>query len=321
MTALKKIFVVDDNLTSLNICKDILKPYYDAYTIPSAAKLFEVLERLVPDLILLDVAMPETDGYETARFLKSKPQYKDIPIIFVTTRDDEESELKGFTLGAIDYVIKPISAPLLLKRIETHLSVHELKNSLAATVARLENAVGAFDAVQVTMSAMFEASPHANILFDDKFNLADCNPVALKFFGYKTKEALFAGFLKSVTESIPAFQPDGRASIPLSERLVSAVKNGACKFETEMFVSGAKRNLSVEFKRIPYKNSFAVVGYVLDVSEMYERAAELAAAYEKNELQITKLNAVVKATKIGVWDITIIDNDPVNPKNVFSWSD
>ena len=134
----KKIIIVDDNLTSLNICKNVLKPHYEVYPAPSAAKLFDLLERFIPDLILLDVAMPDLDGYETARFLKSNNKYKEILIIFLTTKYDEESELEGLSLGAVDYIAKPIVAPLLLKRLETHLSLYDYKNQLQELNASIQ---------------------------------------------------------------------------------------------------------------------------------------------------------------------------------------
>jgi len=75
-----------------------------------------------PDLILLDVEMPEMNGHEAAQKLKGDDNLKAIPFIFLTSRDDEESIKKGFDLGAVDYIPKPIVAPVLLERIEKHLS-------------------------------------------------------------------------------------------------------------------------------------------------------------------------------------------------------
>jgi putative two-component system response regulator len=117
----KRIFLVDDNLSNLTTGKNMLKMFYEVYPMPSADKLFECMERIVPDLILLDVEMPEIDGYEAIRRLKSAADSAEIPVIFLTSRRDEGSELEGLNLGAVDYVFKPFSAPLLLKRIETQL--------------------------------------------------------------------------------------------------------------------------------------------------------------------------------------------------------
>ena len=126
----KKIIAVDDSLTNLSALKNILKPFYEVFTASSAAKMFELLNKIMPDLILIDVEMPELSGYEAVRFLKSNRDYAHIPIIFVTSKSDEESEIEGLELGAVDYINKPYAAPLLLKRIETHLMSSEHEKEL-----------------------------------------------------------------------------------------------------------------------------------------------------------------------------------------------
>ena len=125
-----KIIVVDDNATNLTACKSILKPFYGVYPAQSALKMFELLEMVHPDLILLDVDMPNMNGYEAAELLKGNEKYRNIPIIFLTARRDEESEVKGLSLGAVDYIFKPFVSQPLLKRIETHLSLIECQNEL-----------------------------------------------------------------------------------------------------------------------------------------------------------------------------------------------
>ena len=126
----KTIFLVDDDLTNLTIGNNTLNPYYNILTMNSGARLLKMLENHTPDLILLDVEMPEMSGYETIRILKSREETRDIPVIFLTGHSDGESELQGLSLGAIDYIIKPFSPPLLLKRIEVHLLVESQKKAL-----------------------------------------------------------------------------------------------------------------------------------------------------------------------------------------------
>jgi len=122
-----KIIVVDDNLDILSVIRNILKDNYEVYPCPGAAKMFVVLEHIMPDLILLDVEMPGMNGYEAARKLKSSALYKEIPIIFLTSMLDEQSEIEGLSIGAVDYIRKPIVVPLFLQRIKTHLSLIEQK--------------------------------------------------------------------------------------------------------------------------------------------------------------------------------------------------
>jgi signal transduction histidine kinase len=125
MTNLKKIIVVDDNIENLTAVKSTLKEIYEVYPCPSAQKMFEILEHITPDLILLDVEMPEMNGYETARKLKGTELFKEIPIIFLTSMNDAKNEIEGLNIGAVDYIHKPFLAPLLIRRIRTHLSLIE----------------------------------------------------------------------------------------------------------------------------------------------------------------------------------------------------
>lgn len=126
----KTVFLVDDSMTNLTIGKKALSGTYDVFTLDSGAVMFEMLENITPDLILLDVDMPEMDGYEAIKQLKANENTANIPVIFLTRMNEEDMELKGLSLGAIDYITKPFSTPRLLKRIEVHLLVEEQKREL-----------------------------------------------------------------------------------------------------------------------------------------------------------------------------------------------
>jgi len=126
----KKIFVVDDNETTLTACKQILKPHYEVFPIPSATKMFELLEHVVPDIILLDVSMPDMDGYEAAVRLKKEDRYKSVPIIFLSARIDPKSEMLGLSAGALDYIHKPFVSELLLRRLDIYLSMMDYQKIL-----------------------------------------------------------------------------------------------------------------------------------------------------------------------------------------------
>ena len=136
-----RIILVDDDMTNLTMGRNMLKAFYEVYPAPSAAKLFEILENVLPDLILLDIAMPEVNGYETIKKLKADARFADIPVIFLTAKSDESSELEGFNLGAVDYVSKPFSGPLLQKRIENQLLIIRQKRDLKDYAENLEDRV------------------------------------------------------------------------------------------------------------------------------------------------------------------------------------
>ena len=124
------IFLVDDCVVNLNVGKGALYPKYTTITIPSGSKLFLALEKVKPDLILLDIEMPGMSGYEAIKRIKSDPDTIDIPVIFLTSKSTVADELEGLSLGAVDYITKPFSPPLLLKRVELHLLLQSQKNEL-----------------------------------------------------------------------------------------------------------------------------------------------------------------------------------------------
>jgi len=126
----KTIFLVDDDMTNLTIGKKALAGTYNVFTLNSGQVMLNMIENITPDLILLDVKMPEMDGYQAIEKLKENKNTADIPVIFLTALSAEETELKGLSLGAIDYITKPFSPPLLLKRLEVHLLVEEQKHEL-----------------------------------------------------------------------------------------------------------------------------------------------------------------------------------------------
>ena len=137
----KTIFVVDDNDTNLAAAKEALKGHYRVMTMPSAAKMFAMMEKLMPDLILLDIEMPDMDGFETLSCLKKSKSV--VPVVFLTSLHDAEVEAKGFQLGVIDFITKPFSAPVLINRIKTHLEIDELIRERTAQLqqktAQLQN--------------------------------------------------------------------------------------------------------------------------------------------------------------------------------------
>ena len=123
------IILVDDTAINLTIGETILAEQYTVLTALSAEKLFCILDNIIPDMILLDIVMPEMDGYEVIKNLKSKPKTKDIPVIFLTGRTDPSDEEKGLSLGAVDYIKKPFKPDFLLKRIEVCLKLYKKKTA------------------------------------------------------------------------------------------------------------------------------------------------------------------------------------------------
>jgi putative two-component system response regulator len=138
---MKTTFIVDDSDMSLLLAKEALEDYYNVLTVPSGEKMFKLLEKITPDLILLDIEMPEMDGFEVLKKLKSNPLYKDIPVIFLTNYREGKIETFGFELGVVDFISKPFSTPVLLNRIKTQLDIDGLIRERTERVRHLQNSI------------------------------------------------------------------------------------------------------------------------------------------------------------------------------------
>lgn len=148
----KTILMIDDVKLNLATARDVLKDKYILYEALSAKEGFAVLEKLIPDLILLDIVMPEMDGYEMITQLKASRRLRRIPVIFLTAETDPKSEVKGFDLGAADFIGKPFVAEVMKRRIETQLELAQYQQSLEKIV---EQKVEENERLQDMLSAGF----------------------------------------------------------------------------------------------------------------------------------------------------------------------
>jgi diguanylate cyclase (GGDEF)-like protein len=134
MNSEKTILIVDDSELNIQVLSDILKEksYRIALAI-SGRMALEFVEMKKPDLILLDIMMPELDGFEVCRHLKSKPETRSIPIIFISGLDKSKDIVRGFKAGAVDYIVKPFQKEVVLARVNTHLKLNETQKKLKKT--------------------------------------------------------------------------------------------------------------------------------------------------------------------------------------------
>ncbi len=126
-----KIMVVDDSPLIHKIVKRVLNEKYDAISFTSGSEAVAALDEVKPDLVLLDVEMPELDGFETIKLMRQNPVMEGVPIIFLTAKTDVDFECMAFELGAVDYINKPFANQLLLKRVEIHLTHAVQRRTLA----------------------------------------------------------------------------------------------------------------------------------------------------------------------------------------------
>ncbi|MCL2087093.1 MAG: response regulator [Oscillospiraceae bacterium] len=137
----KLVFMVDDNDYILTLAASMLESEYDVLTMPSAEKMFSLLEVKHPDLILLDIQMPQMSGFDAMKILKQNAAYADIPVIFLTALNDSDNEAYGIELGAVDFITKPFSKPVLLNRIKNHLHIDKQIRDRTSELLHLKNGI------------------------------------------------------------------------------------------------------------------------------------------------------------------------------------
>lgn len=200
----KSILMIDDVRLNLAAAKDVLKDEYDLYEASSANEGFEKLEDITPDLILLDINMPNMDGYEMLEKMKESRRLSKIPVIFLTAENKASSEVKGFDLGAVDFITKPFVATVMKRRIKTQLELSDYRNHLENMVAEkvTENeklqdmlSVGFAELVESRDGITGGHIKNTSIYFNEFIDRLKCVP--------RYKEEMTEDYVKAVKRSAP----------------------------------------------------------------------------------------------------------------------
>ena len=134
-----KIMIVDDTPVNLKLLNEMLQDHhYSVYAFPKGDLALQAAPRVLPDLILLDINMPGMNGYEVCEHLKKEKLLAEIPVIFISALNDTEDKVKGFSLGAVDYITKPFQLPEVLMRVNTHLELRRQKIELKQNYKKLQ---------------------------------------------------------------------------------------------------------------------------------------------------------------------------------------
>jgi signal transduction histidine kinase/CheY-like chemotaxis protein len=172
------VLVVDDTNDNLTFLSNLLKSTYRVKVANSGEKALKIIKSdSPPDLVLLDIMMPDMDGYEVCRQIKADTRTQKIPIIFLTAKSDIDDEVKGLEFGASDYITKPISPPILLSRIKVHIKMKEMQDSLRDQRAWFHSII--------------ESAPDAMLVIGDTGEIVLCNSRAAEIFGYGSSELYF----------------------------------------------------------------------------------------------------------------------------------
>ncbi|MFQ5640729.1 MAG: response regulator, partial [bacterium] len=196
------ILIVDDTPTNLDVLVNCLtESDFEVFVATDGQKALERVKLAKPDLIVLDVMMPGMDGFETCRRLKQDKDTKDIPVIFMTSLTDTVDKVKGFEVGAVDYVTKPIQHEEVLARVTTHLTIRKLHRELQQANERLEQRVAertaeltqANDSLresEARFSGILDIAPEAIISSDEFGHIIMFNKGAEAIFNYSQGEVI-----------------------------------------------------------------------------------------------------------------------------------
>ena len=188
-----KILIVDDTPTNLSILEDILEKNYFISVAQSGAQALSVTEMFLPDLILMDVNMPDIDGFETCRQLKSREDTRHIPVIFITARVEPDDVIQGFKEGGVDYITKPFNHSEVIERVQTHLKIQQLirqlesKNDQLKELNELKNSFLGM-ASHDMRNYLSAIKGYSQILQEDKDELPDEMRNQFLDFIYKSSE-------------------------------------------------------------------------------------------------------------------------------------
>jgi serine phosphatase RsbU (regulator of sigma subunit) len=148
----KIVLLVDDAPANIQVVNSILKDAYRIRVATNGAKALDLARATpAPDLILLDIVMPEMDGYEVCSRLKAAPETRDIPVIFLTGKTETDDETKGFEVGAVDYIHKPFSPPIVKARVQTHLVLRGIREQLAQQLQTIRSELETARKIQLSI--------------------------------------------------------------------------------------------------------------------------------------------------------------------------
>lgn len=133
-----KILIIDDTPANIQVLNEVLQGTYVIFFATNGPDGIRLAHREEPDLILLDIMMPEMDGYEVCTRIKADPRTRQIPVIFITAMGNQEDEAKGLEAGAIDYITKPVSPPIVKARVKNHLELKRHRDVLDKLIVELD---------------------------------------------------------------------------------------------------------------------------------------------------------------------------------------
>jgi putative two-component system response regulator len=267
--ARKKIVYVDDMNYNLLSFKKGLGKFYEIYLGESAPHLYKILENVIPDLIILDVNMPDYDGYEIIKELKGSEAYTKIPVIFLTSNIDREDVVKGLSLGAVDYLLKPFNTEKMIESIENILNPKRNKRNTAVEKKDGRHSILAVDDI----SSMLRTIHHA---LRDKYEvfLLSKSEVVMDFLHNNKLDLILLDYIMPVLNGFDLI-PQIR-TLPDYDKtpIIIVTTEGTFKNVSEAMALGASDFIVKPFD--PKELSFKVERHIRLTKDLKEKEDELS---------------------------------------------
>ncbi len=274
------IVIVDDKPTNLGVLFDFLTDSgFKVLVAQDGESAIQKVEYAHPDLILLDVMMPGIDGFETCRRLKANAATQDIPVIFMTALSDTVDKVKGFSLGAVDYVTKPVQQEEVLARVTTHLTLRNLQKRLQAQNLELKEAEEKYRSIfENATEGIFQATAEGRYI--------TANPALARILGYSSPEIL----MKEITDIgkqlyVEPMRRDDLMTLMKREDTLSDFESQVkCRDGTEIWISENIRSVRDANGQLRYYE-----GSVTEITERKQSEVALRLARKRAELLLLNI--------------------------------
>jgi diguanylate cyclase (GGDEF)-like protein len=297
-----EILIIDDQIENLRVLSDVLE--FNGYQVRKARDgkiALRTAQALAPDLILLDIKMPEMDGYEVCRQLKAHPKTQEVPIIFLSALNENLDKIQAFKAGGIDYVSKPFQINELLARVKTQLIIQSQKIQLKQEVKRRQHVEEILNKSQELLKGVLNNCP-IGITFlkavrdqQDEITSFRCilvNPYLAKAFGKTVEQLTNQQIFTSTLESVDS---------TLFDRCIQLIET-AEPFQQEIFYQNQWVNGWYNLNLIKHQNGFLVT--ILDITERKEWEANLNQT-NQNLYQQATLDSLTQVYNRRIFDLSL----------------
>ncbi|EDN69316.1 adenylate/guanylate cyclase [Beggiatoa sp. PS] len=315
-----KVLIVDDNSVNLKILSRFLKKaHFEVIMAKNGESAITQVKNLKPDIILLDIMMPGMDGFETCRCLKANEESKDIPVIFMTALESTPDKVKGFKIGAIDYITKPVQMEEVLARVNTHLTIRHLQNRLLEQNEYLKQEITKRQQAEEELrkfARAVEQSASAIVITDINGTIEYINPAFCLKSGYSTSEIIGKN---------PNMLNSGKQSSEFYQELWSTIQTGNT-WKGELINKRKNGELYWCYETLsPIKNKddetthyLAIEEDITERKQIEEQLRKFSRAVEQsaNTIMITDTNGIIEfvnpafSLKTGYSSTEVIGQNP-----------